>query len=579
MRRWSEVTERVAATTRTSEKTAILAAYLAGLPPDALPIAAVFLTGRPFPAADQRSIGIGWAGLAGVVLSIAGRDADALRDAYDRSSDLSTAVTDVLADAGHAPDPAGEPSVVEARAAFDAIEAASGAAAKAALLALLLARSSPRTAGAIVKVLSGELRIGLREGLLEAAIARAFDRPLEAVKRAGMLTGDVGRTATLAREDRLHEAAMTLFHPLKFMLASPAEDAAEIMARLGPTVWVEDKYDGIRAQLHRRGGEVCLYSRDLHDISGQFPEVVEGARDLAWSGILDGELLAWKDGVVLPFLQLQARLGRKAPSAAIRAEVPVIYVAWDVLGLDRDGDAMVAPLLEMPLAERRSVLEGLALPLAADGGRFGLSHLGSVTSVDGLEAAFAEARARRNEGLMVKDPDSRYTPGRRGLGWLKMKKALATLDCVVVGVEVGHGKRHGVLSDYTFAVRDEATGSLVTIGKAYSGLTDAEIAEMTRWFEDHTVSVHGRYRAVEPAVVVEVAFDVIMRSTRHRSGFALRFPRIANLRRDKPVDEIDTLATVERLYEGLQHGAEHLVTASARSSAAAGRERAGPSDG
>ena len=165
---------------------------------------------------------------------------------------------------------------------------------------------------------------------------------------------------------------------------------------------------------------------------------------------------------------------------------------------------------------------------------------------------------------MVKDPDSIYSPGRRGYGWLKMKKALATIDCVVVGVEVGHGKRHGVLSDYTFAVRDDATGRLVTIGKAYSGLTDAEIAEMTRWFEAHTVSRHGRFRVVEPSVVVEVAFDVIVRSNRHQSGFSLRFPRIARLRLDKAADEVDTLATVERLYEGLQHGAEHLVTAGAR---------------
>jgi DNA ligase-1 len=564
MRRWSEVAERVAGTTKTSEKTAILADYLASLAPDDLPVAAVFLTGRPFPEADQRAVGIGWSGISGAVLRVAGADGDALRRAYDRSSDISTAVADVLAEAGHAPDPAGEPTVADVRSALEAIEAASGAAAKGALLESLLARSAPRTAAAIVKVLTGELRIGLREGLLEAAIAKAFGRPLEDVKRAGMLTGDVGRTATLAREDRLGDAAMALFHPLKFMLASPAEDAAEIIGRLGPTVWVEDKYDGIRAQLHRRGDEVRLYSRDLHDISGQFPEVVEGARGLPWSGILDGELLAWKDGIVLPFLQLQARLGRKDPSPKIRAEVPVIYVAWDVLGMDRDADAVVAPLLERPLAERRRVLESLALPLAADGGRFGLSHLVSVDSIDGLEAAFADARARRNEGLMVKDPESPYSPGRRGLGWLKMKKALATLDCVVVGVEVGHGKRHGVLSDYTFAVRDEATGSLVTIGKAYSGLTDAEIAEMTRWFEAHTISVHGRYRVVEPTVVVEVAFDVIMRSARHRSGYALRFPRIANLRPDKPAAEVDTLATVARLYEGLQHGAEHLVTASAR---------------
>ena len=564
MRRWSEVAGRVSATTRTSEKTAILADYLASLAPDELPIAAVFLTGRPFPEVDQRSIGIGWSGITSAVVAMAGTDRDALRRAYDRSSDVATAVAEVLAAAGHAPDPGDEPTLVEVREAFEKAEAESGAVAKTAVLEALLRRASPGTAGAIVRVLGGDLRIGLREGLLEAAIARAFGRSLDAVKRAGMLTGDVGRTAVLARDDRLGDAAMALFHPLKFMLASPAEDAADIMARLGPTVWVEDKYDGIRAQLHRSGSDVRLYSRDLHDISGQFPEVIAGARDLRWAGILDGELLAWKDGVVLPFLQLQARLGRKDPSPEILADVPVIYVAWDVLGLDRDADTEVGSLLGATLTERRRALEGLGLPLAADGGRFALSHLVTVGSVNGLEEAFAEARARRNEGLMVKDPLSEYSPGRRGLGWLKMKKALATLDCVVVGVEVGHGKRHGVLSDYTFAVRDEITGGLVTIGKAYSGLTDAEIADMTRWFEAHTISTHGRYRVVEPTVVIEVAFDVIMRSTRHRSGYALRFPRIKDLRPDKPASEIDTLATVARLHEGLQHGPEHLVTASAR---------------
>jgi DNA ligase-1 len=549
MRRWSEIAERVAATTRTSDKTAILAAYLAGLTIDDLPVAAVFLTGRPFPEVDQRSLGVGWAGIAGAILRVAGAPPDALGVAYDRSSDISTAVTEVLDAAGHAPDPDDEPTLAEVRAAFDAIEVASGGAAKAMVLEALLARSSPRTAGAIVKVMSGELRIGLREGLLEAAIAKAFDRPLTEVKRAGMLTGDVGRTALLAHDDRLGEAAMTLFHPLKFMLASPAEDAAEIMSRLGPVVWVEDKYDGIRAQLHRAGDEVRLYSRDLHDISGQFPEVVDGARGLPWAGILDGELLGWKDGAVLPFLQLQARLGRKAPSARIRAEVPVIYVAWDLLGLDAGADREVRSILEVPLRDRRRTLEALTLPLATDGGTFALSHLVTAESAEALEAAFAAARARRNEGLVVKDPASAYSPGRRGLGWLKMKKALATLDCVVVGVEVGHGKRHGVLSDYTFAVRDEESGALVTIGKAYSGLTDAEIAEMTRWFEAHTVSTHGRYRVVEPTVVVEIAFDVLMRSARHRSGFALRFPRIVRLRTDKPAEEADTLATVRRLYE------------------------------
>jgi DNA ligase-1 len=568
MRRWSEVAERIASTTRTSEKTELLAAYLRTVGPEALAPAVVFFSGRAFAEADSRALGLGWATLADSVTRVAGISRTELGAAYDRHSDLGRAVGDVLAArvaaddggvrSGVSPAAGPGPTLPEVAATFGAIEAARGPAAKAALFEELLRRCDPRTATYIVKILGGELRIGLREGLVEAAIARAFGRPAPDVARAVMLTGDVGETARLARDDRLAAARLRLFHPLRFMLASPAENAAEIVTRLGPEVWTEDKYDGIRAQLHRQGDDVRLFSRDLHDVSGQFPEVVEAARGLPWDGILDGELLAVREGVVLPFLALQKRLGRKAPSAAVLAEVPVAFVAFDALALGPRG-GVTEPLLELPLRERRAQLEGLDIG-GATGGRLSLSRLATATSTDDLERIFTEARARRNEGLMVKDPASPYSPGRRGYGWLKMKKALATLDCVVTGVEVGHGKRHAVLSDYTFAVRDEATGGLVTIGKAYSGLTDAEIAEMTRWFEAHTISRHGRFRVVEPEIVVEVAFDVIMRSARHRSGYALRFPRIARIRADKTIAEIDTLATVTRLWRELQHATEHLVT-------------------
>lgn len=600
MRGWSELAERVAGTTRTSEKTALLARYLAPLPADELSVASTFLAGRPFAEVDQRALGLGWATIAAVVCHVAGAPAGALGEAYDRSSDLGQAVAEVLTLRPEAPDPNAFPSLVDVAGIFAAIEAASGSAAKGAVFADLVRRCDALTAKYVVKVLTGELRIGLREGLLEAAIAEAFGQPQTAVQMADMLTGDIGETAVLAKEDRLDSARLRLLHPIKFMLASPTENAAEILSRLGPTVWVEDKYDGIRAQLHRRGSEVRLYSRDLNDISGQFPEIVEAARELPWDGILDGEILAFADGHVLPFLTLQARLGRKAPTDEFRAEVPVAYVAFDLLAIgprsgkavgsaagsaaveaatesgvfpighgqisgDGNGSAVAAvtPLLQVPLVERRRRLEELGLPTVVDGGRFALSHLVTVDSVEALDRVFTEARGRRNEGLMVKDPQSGYSPGRRGMGWLKMKRALATLDCVVVGVEVGHGKRHAVLSDYTFAVRDEVGDRLVTIGKAYTGLTDAEIAEMTRWFEAHTVRQFGRYRQVEPTVVVEVAFDVIQRSNRHQSGFALRFPRIVRLRPDKVPGEIDTLATVERLHLEVQHSAEYLVTADA----------------
>jgi DNA ligase-1 len=259
--------------------------------------------------------------------------------------------------------------------------------------------------------------------------------------------------------------------------------------------------------------------------------------------------------LVLDFASLQTRLGRVNPSAELMEQVPVVLVAFDLLHLDGED------LLETPLRDRRRALDALQLPGRTEE-RFLYSHLATARSADEVESHFDDARERRNEGLMVKDPDSVYQPGRRGLGWLKLKKALATLDCVVVGVEWGHGKRRGVLSDYTFAVRasDEPDAPLLTIGKAYTGLTDAEIAAMTEHFKAITLRDHGRYRTVVPEVVVEIAFDRIMRSGRHKSGFAMRFPRIVRIRDDKTPADIDTLATVEALFGEQASGRILLAT-------------------
>jgi DNA ligase-1 len=575
MRRWAEVAEQVGATRRTSEKVAIVADYLRPLDDADLASATVFLGGRPFPERDQRTVGLGWVAIASVVQAVAGAGEGALRAAYDRSSDLGTAVGELLAEAGHAPPPkVPDLSVGDVAAAYAALAEARGSESKRAVLAELLERADPMSARAIVAILGGDLRIGLREGHLEAAVARAFGREVAAVQWAGMLTGDIGRTAVLARHDALSSAQLVLFHPLKPMLASPVADEIEAVARLAPPVWVEDKYDGIRAQLHRSGRQVRLFSRDLNDVSAQFPEVVRAAEGLPWDGILDGEILAWKDGAALPFLELQSRLGRKAPSTAIQARVPVIYVAFDALALGKEASAAsgpavcaalpVEPLVRLPLRERRAHLEALGLDRTPG---FGLAALVSAADAAELARIFDAAQARGNEGLVVKDPASIYAPGRRGYAWLKLKKALTTLDCVVVGVEIGHGRRHGVLSDYTFAVLDDRPGTtggaLATIGKAYSGLSDAEIARMTRWFEEHTLSRHGRYRVVEPRVVVEIAFDVVHRSGRHASGYALRFPRIVRLREDKDAAQIDRLSTVAALHERLQVAGRYGVLTAA----------------
>jgi DNA ligase-1 len=558
MRSWAETAEAVRGTRATSQKTAIVAAYLRSLDAAALPAAAVFLSGRPFPERDQRVTGLGWRAVSTVVQAVAGADEGAMRRAYDRSSDVGTATGELLAESGH--EPAGEPlSLVEVAEAYDRLAGTRGRDAKAEVFAGLLRRADPLSARYVTAILGGELRIGLREGHLEKGIAAAFEADLAAVQWAGMLTGDIGRTAELARDRALDAARLSLFHPLKSMLASPVADETEALSRLAPPMWVEDKYDGIRAQLHVQGGEVRLFSRDLNDVTAAFPEVAEAAAAAAWEGILDGEVLAWRAGAALPFLQLQSRLGRKQPSPEVLAVTPVIYVAFDALALG-DGSRPPEPLLRQPLRERRRLLEALDLPSTPG---FGLAALVAATDEADLRRVFSEAQARGNEGLMLKDPDSIYAPGRRGYAWLKLKKALTTLDCVVVGVEVGHGRRHGVLSDYTFAVLDDRPGAepgaLVTVGKAYTGLTDAEIAEMTRWFEAHTVQHFGRYRQVEPRVVVEIAFDVVHASARHKSGYALRFPRIVRIRDDKPPSEIDRLSTVAALHGRLQTAGRYGV--------------------
>jgi DNA ligase-1 len=425
-----------------------------------------------------------------------------------------------------------------------------------------LARLIAREGQYVVKILSGDLRIGLREGLVEEAIAKAFAAPLDEVKEANMLLGDIGRTAVLAKRQELHRAELTLFRPIKCMLASPEPTAEAIWKRFvesnvvaavasavadpGPasampaTVYVEDKFDGIRAQLHVNGDRAEIYSRDLKRITGQFPEIADQARGFSADVILDGEIIAYAKDRKLTFFDLQKRLGRKSEGLdlfeAASADVPVIFVAFDLLFFDGRS------LLRTPLRERRELLRGLKLPP-----KFQVATVVAAHSANEIEIEFKRARLRLNEGLMIKDPESSYSPGRRGLFWFKLKKELATLDVVVVAAELGHGKRNHVLSDYTFAVRDGNSGELLPIGKAYSGLTDAEIAELTEHFKQTTLVNRGRYREVKPDVVLEVAFNSIQPSTRHASGLALRFPRIKAIRRDKTIENIDSLAYAQQL--------------------------------
>src|SRR5438105_10428822 len=492
------------------------------------------MSGRAFGPAKRQTLGLGWRQINKTVTTLSGRTEEELGEIWRKHSDLGDWAGEALEGRTE-----GKDVSLEALAAtLEEIRAARGSA-KAAPLEKLLNRIDAKAARFVVKVISGEMRIGLSEGLVEAAIAEAFDVPIAQVKRVHLITGDIGDTAVRCKNKQFDSTRVTPFQPFRFMLASPVEAPQEALDRMGAgKVWTEEKYDGVRCQLHYVDGRVEMFSRDLKETTAAFPELAEAAQRLPHGVMFDGEVLAHRDGRVLRFFELQRRLGRKVVDPGLRREVPVALVIFDLLWVD--GRAV----LDEPLQERRRLLESLEVEHP-----FLLARLEEATSADDLDRIFAETRERGNEGLMVKDPRSPYTPGRRGLGWLKLKRTLETLDVVVTAVEWGHGKRKGVLSDYTFAVKDAATGRLVNVGKAYTGLTDAEIATMTEKFLGMQVRDVGYGYSVRPEVVLEVAFDSIQRSDRHASGFALRFPRIVHLRDDKPVAEIDTLERVEQLYD------------------------------
>lgn len=538
---FATVAEQVRATPKKLEKVEFLRTYLAALSPEDAARAALFFTARPFPQSDGRVLTMGWAVIKRAILEAGALTEADYRAVRHRFSDAGDAAELLLA--GRAT--ASGVTLAELAEVFAAIAAARGPAAKLDLLQAQLARMSALEAKYLVKIITGDLRIGLKEGLVEEAIAAAAGQPPELVREANMLAGDIAAVTRAARNGTLDTIQLRVFHPLQFMLASPEPTAEAILARLAPPVWLEEKYDGIRCQLHKQDGRAELFSRDLKRITGQFPDLARAALALPGDCILDGELLAWRDGRALPFAELQKRLGRKGDDFFLGAEIPVSFSAYDILWLDG------RTLLKEPLATRRALLAPLLGSAGGEGALAKAFHLAPVQQVSTaveIEAAFLAARQRGNEGLMAKDPLSPYTPGRRGLAWLKLKKAYATLDVVVVAVEQGHGKRHGVLSDYTFAIRDEEHDDrLLTVGKAYSGLTDVEIAQLTEHFLAHTIEDHGRYRTVVPDTVLEIAFDTIQPSKRHQSGYALRFPRIARIRTDKTVAEIDTLETCRKL--------------------------------
>jgi DNA ligase-1 len=548
---FARVADEVAATAKKLEKAALLGAYFHTLADDDLVRAARYFAGHQFALNDARTTNVGGGMLRDAISEVAGLDVENLRPRYVRLGDPGEVAREAFDESGRGRVVKPTFTLAETESLIATLSETRGTKNKKTVLVEALARATPLEAKYLVKLLIGDLRIGLQEGLVEDAVARAFGRPLAQVARVNMLVGDIGEAALRARRDELAGVSMRLFHPIKFMLATAAADLADVARTMPEEFFVEDKFDGIRGQAHVGDGRVALFTRTLDEVTHRFPELSAPLKTLSTDAILDGEILPARGSQILPFAELQKRLGRKTVADDLLAEVPVVFVAYDLLYADG------RVLFDEPLRERRRALESMIAKtdenaVVKNVGTLRLSEAKRVRDVDGLDAEFDAARARGNEGLMIKDPRSSYKPGKRGREWLKLKRALATLDVVVTSVEVGHGKRRNLLSDYTFAVRRSAEDAeLLNVGKAYSGLTDVELAELTEWFRAHTLQefAHGRVRTVEPKIILEVTFDRVQESKRHKSGYALRFPRILRQRDDKTVEEIDTLEAVRKLAE------------------------------
>jgi DNA ligase-1 len=412
----------------------------------------------------------------------------------------------------------------------------------------------------LFKLLTGELRLGVSQTLVVRALARAVDLPPTTI--ATRLMGDW--TPNAAWFESLRTADVTaddLSRPYPFYLASPLEAQADVTETLGdlPLWQVEWKWDGIRAQLVKRAGVTHLWSRGDELITQRFPEIGDAAASVPDGTVMDGEVLAFLDDRPLPFSALQQRIGRQQHVARKARDVPVVFMAYDVLEYERRDVRMA------PLSARRIILESvvgslkasaslsladeLLLPFdlesAAGSNPIRISPVLPVTSFDGLARMRQEARAHGVEGLMLKRRNSAYGVGRKRGDWWKWKIDPFTIDAVLIYAQPGSGKRASLLTDYTFGLWDR--GELVPVAKAYSGLTNDEIAELDRWIRRHTVERFGPVRHVEPVQVFELGFEAIAKSSRHRAGVAVRFPRMLRWRKDKPAGEADTLDALKSL--------------------------------
>jgi DNA ligase-1 len=526
----------------------LVSEFLKTLDPEDVEPAVSMILGRPLPQSSQQTLDVSWATLSEIIRRITGVSWEVFTEAFNKTGDIGAATKIVFENSRvrrQMPLFSEALTVIGVRRSFEAIAEAAGHGSrerKERLIEALLSSASPLEAKYLVKIIIGEMRTGFHEGLMEQAISEAFNVPLEIVQRAGMVLGDIGVVAAIAKtegKNGLFKVDFKVFRPVKLMLAQMAVDVAEAIREHGGKTAFEYKLDGARVQIHKEGESIKIFSRRLSDVTDSLPEVVELVRRnvRAENAILEGEVIAVsEDGHPLPFQHLMRRFRRVHGIEDLASAVPVKLYLFDILYLNGRS------LIMLPYIERRQIL-------AENVGEIPLTRQIVTGSVEEAERFLAEAIDAGHEGLMAKKVDSEYVPGIRGKRWLKIKPTLPPLDLVIVAAEYGYGRRRGWLSDYYLAARDAETGEFLTVGKTFKGLTDAEITEMTRRLKELAIKEELRRVYVIPKIVVEVAYNEIQKSPKYRCGMALRFARITRIREDKNPEEADTIQRVREIYE------------------------------
>ncbi len=544
----AELLEKVEATKKRLQIIDMTATFLEHLDEDEVEPAVSMVLGRAFPKWSQKTLDANWMTLSNVLQSVTGVNWNVFREAFADTGDVGEAVKEVF-----------EKTIVkkqavlvnktltikEVRRLLQAIAVTAGLGSrerKERLMKALLSQVSPVEAKYLVKIVMGEMRTGLHEGLMEQVVAKAFEAPLVTVQKASMAMGDIAEVAVIAKtkgEKGLSQISFQIFRPVNIMLAQTADTVAGALAEHGGRTAFEYKYDGARVQIHKQRNEVRIFSRRLTDVTRSLPEVVEAikANIKADEVIVEGEVIAVNDGgQPIPFQHLMRRFKRVREVRDMAKKIPLRLYLFEILFLDRES------LIALPYLQRRKVL-------AENVGEIALTTQIVTEKEKQAEDFLNEAMDAGHEGVIAKKLNGIYTPGTRGKRWLKIKPVLEPLDLAITAAEYGYGRRRGWLSDYYLAARDVTTGKLLTVGKTFKGLTDEEMTEMTERLKELTLREEHNRVVVLPKVVVEVEFNEIQKSPKYKSEMALRFARISRIRDDKSAEDVDTIEKVRQIYE------------------------------